>query len=241
MDASKFKRDASRVHAALKSPGDGSVVAIKPVWIYIPARFAESQMAILGADTWISGIFCIAVEGQFYGVSTANAMMQISPTTVSNVRFGDDEYLEFYFEPGSRVIVNDQLVKNNSFIYSIYSELLAKGHVPWFLGYEDLGRIFQTSHHHTGTWVGANDQILEMIVASLARDRDNRMTYYRHTVDSKQALVTRPPVVIPLRSVTYGATNTTAKLMGSYMEEGLVSAIVNPAEKVEPIEALLRM
>ena len=240
MDIKSFKRDPAKVHAALKETSDGTVVAIKPVWIYIPARFAEQQLAVLGAETFISGIYCMAVEGKSYGVSMANAMLQIEPTSVANVKMEEDEYLEFYFEPGARVIVNFELVKTDTFIYSIYSELLAKGYVPWFLNYEDLGKLFQSSKHHAGATVGANDQIVEMIVASISRDRDNRMLYYRHTLDTKKDLVSRPPVMIPLRSVTYGASNTTAKLMGQFFDEGLTSALVNPATRSEPIEELLR-
>ena len=53
-------------------------------------------------------------------------------------------------------------------------------------------------------------------------------------------VLSRPPALIPFRSVTYGATNTTAKLMGAYFDEGLTSALVNPSQRTEKIEELLR-
>lgn len=45
---------------------------------------------------------------------------------------------------------------------------------------------------------------------------------------------------VPLRNVEFGAQDTTAKITGSYMAEGLDSAIVNPSDKVSKIESILR-
>lgn len=240
MDAKKFKRNPLGVQGLLKNRPDGSVVTAKPVRIYIPAHFAEHQLANLGGKTFISGIFMIAAEDFTYGVSTTNAMMEITPTNTVEVQFGDETYLEFLFEAGSTVFANRHLVKADMFIYSIYNVLLASGHIPWFLELEDLGKIFRSSYKHAGVHVGANDQIIEMIAASIARSAQDRTQYYRHVIQNKQDVKTNPPAFIPLRSVTYGATNTTAKLMGAYFDEGLVSAIMNPADQVEPIEELLR-
>ena len=79
----------------------------------------------------------------------------------------------------------------------------------------------------------------QMFAAAITRDSANRAKYYRHTLSDLPS-EDRPPTFIPLRSVTYGATNTTAKLMGSYWNDGLTSALVNPSEKTERIEQLLR-
>ncbi|MNJ68815.1 hypothetical protein D3C77_650980 [compost metagenome] len=49
-----------------------------------------------------------------------------------------------------------------------------------------------------------------------------------------------PPTIIPLRNVSYGATNTIAKLTGSRFDEGMTSAIVNPGDRVERTEMVLR-
>jgi hypothetical protein len=51
---------------------------------------------------------------------------------------------------------------------------------------------------------------------------------------------TKPPTFIPFRSPIYGATNTTAKLIGAYFDDSINSALVNPSEKVEGVESLLR-
>ena len=240
MDPKKLTRDASKVHSALKELDDGSVVAIKPIKILIPARFAEQQLAMLGSETNICGLFAIVVDDQYYGVSSAMAMMRIEPTITNTIKCGEDDYLEFVFDPGSIVISSTQLVKADSFIYLIYSEIMAKGNVPWFMTYEDMGRIFDSAPHHAGVSVGANFAVIEMIMAAITRSEKDRTKFFRHGLKDRQDLLAQEPAFIPLRSVTYGASNTTAKLIGAYWEEGLTSALVNPTDTVEPIEGLLR-
>lgn len=240
MDPKKLKRDASKVHAHLKELEDGSLVTTKGCKIYIPTRFTEQQMAFLGTETSISGIFAITVDDTYFGVSLANAMMRIEPTITNYIKIEDEDYIEFIFEPGSVVITNLNLLKTDTFIYRIYSEIIAKGHVPWFMSYEDLGRIFESARYHAGVAVGANHAIVEMIIAAISRVAEDRTKFYRHVVKTEKDLTTIAPFFIPLRSVTYGASNTTAKLVGAYWEEGLTSALVNPSDTVEPIEGLLR-
>lgn len=233
-------RDASKVHACLKELEDGSLIALKECKIYIPARFSEQQMAFLGTETSISGIFAITVNDTHYGTSLANAMMRIEPTITNYIKVEDEDYIEFIFEAGSVVISNINLLQSSVFVYRIYSEIIAKGHIPWFINYEDLGRIFESAPHHAGVAVGANFAIIEMIVSAISRSREDRTKFYRHVIKNEAELAKLTPAFIPLRSVTYGASNTTAKLVGAYWEEGLTSALVNPSDTVEPIEGLLR-
>lgn len=240
MDASQFIRDANRVHAHLMETDDGALITTKGCRIYIPARFAEKTLATISNEVYIVGIFAIVVEGKYYGVSLANAMMRIEPTATESVMFGEDEYIEFCFDPGATVISSTQLVRNDTLLYEIYDEVIAKGHVPWYVSYDDLGKLFESSEKHAGVKLGANHAILEMIAAAITRDPDEMTRYYRQRIQSRDEQFSNPPAVIAFRNVTYGATNTTAKLMGAYFDDGLTSALVNPSQRVEPIEEILR-
>ncbi len=240
MDWTRWKREPSKVHEALALQPDGSVVAARELKIYIPERFVEKQLARIGAETYIVGIFAMVVDDRFYGVSTTNAMMRVCPTMITTVKFDQDSYLEFAFDPGSVVIATRQLIKSDTLVYYIFDEFIAKGRVPWYIGYEDLAKLFDSADKHAGVRLGSYHSILEMFAASIARNAENRTKYYRHTVVAQDDPVKRPPTFIPLRSITYGPNNTTSKLMGSYWNDGLTSALVNPSEKKERIEELLR-
>lgn len=240
MDPTRLIRDASKVHAALKELPDGRLVALKNVKIYVPTRFAERGLAFVGIETQVVGIYAIVVDDLYYGVSIVNAMQRIEPSSTVKVMCEGDEYYEFSFERGSTVISTVQLVKTDTLVYRIYDEIISKGRVPWYLGYPELGKLFDTAPYHAGANIGRQHEVTELIVSLIARDPQDRARYYRQVVKTPADLKAKPPVFIPLRSVTYAATNTTNKLAGSYFKEGLVSALVTPADRVERIEELLR-
>lgn len=241
MQPSKLVRDASRVHACLAELPDGRVVAKKPVDIYIPARFEQKGLAYVGVETLIVGIYAIVVEDQFYGISLVNAMIRIEPTSTLRVMFDGEEYLKFSFAAGSTVFADTQLVKIDTLTYLIYDEILAGAHVPWYLQYDDLSKIFDTAVYHAGANIGRNQEVTELIVSMMGRDPKDRTRYYRTVAKSVSAGgVGTKPVFIPMRNVQYGATNTTNKLAGSYFRDGLVSALNTPTDRVERIEGLLR-
>lgn len=239
MDHSKWKRDAARVSSVLHEQKDGSVVTAKPAKIYIPKRFAEKNLAEIGTEVFILGIFAIVIEDSYYAVSNANAMIRIKPNIINTVKFGEDLYLEFVFEAGSTVIASTQLIVSDSLVYEIFDEFIAKGRVPWYCGYEDLARLFETSDYHAGLRLAHNHSILAMFAASITRDTKDRSKYYRHVIKDLKDLDTNPPTVIPQRSIVLGASNTLTRLVGSYWEDGLNSALANPSTELEPIEDLL--
>lgn len=241
MKISEMVRDAKKVYAHLKETDGNELVAIKPVKVLIPARFPEYDLAIFEEEITILGMCAFVVEDKYYAVSMIPAMMRTEPTLINNIRIGDVDYIELSYDPGARVIANLNLVKVDSLLYRIYDEMIAKGRVPWYIGYEDLGRLFEHSKYHAGERVGSSPAIFEMIVAAICRSPEDVKNYYRQSVKSRSELTTNPPTVIPLRAVSYGATNTIAKLMGSHFNENVTSALVSPGERVEKVEQLLRM
>lgn len=240
MDVSKLIRDPKRVQAYLEELPDGRLVCKKPVKIYIPARFAERGLAQIGIDTYIVGIYAIVVEDVYYGVSMVNAMLPIEPTSTLKLQIEGDDYYEFSFDAGSTVVTSTDLVKTDVLVYKIYDEVISKGRVPWYLGYLELGKIFDTASYHAGASIGREQEVTELIISMISRNEQDRNLYYRTTVQDLGELQTKRPAFIPLRSVQFAATNTTNKLAGSYFGDALVSALVNPTDRVERIESLLR-
>ena len=166
-------------------------------------------------------------------------MMRIEPTSTMKVVIDGTGYYEFTFEPGSTVVASTSLVRTDTLVYRIYDEIIAKGRIPWYLGYAELGKLFDTAKYHADANIGMNHEVTEMLVSLISRNAEDRHRYYRQTVSSLEDLIIKPPVFIPLRNVSYSATNTTNKLAGSYFSEGMVSALVSPSDRVERIEDIL--
>lgn len=240
MDISKLKRDPERVRANLKMTQGRTVVTSKLCRIYIPALFAEKQLASIGSEVYILGIFALVMDDGYYSVSLTNAMMRIDPATINTVLVDDEQYYEFVFEPGDTVIANTDLVESKTLPYHINETIIARGKVPWYLNYEDVGSLFDSARKYAGVDLGPNDAVLEMIASAIARSPNDPKVYYRQFVKSKEDLKKNPPRFIAFKSISYGATNTTAKLMGSYFETSMNSALVNPSERLEDMEELLR-
>lgn len=240
MDIKKLIHSPKEAKAALFELPDKRLIAKKPLKIYIPTRYAERGLASIGMETQIVGIFALVVDDVFYAVNLWNAVLRIEPTSSMKVMQAGEEYYEFYFEAGSTVCSSTLTVKIDTLTYKIYDEILSKGRVPWYLGYPELARLFDTAEKAAGAKIGNKQAVTELIISLIARSASDRTVFYRQTVTSLQDLVTNPPCYIPLRSVPYAATNTTNKLAGSYFEAGMVAALVTPADRVEKIEALLR-
>ncbi len=240
VNSKKYIRNPDRVKGFLKEMGDDTLVTTKGCKIYAPARFLEKNLAQLSPEVYVCGILAVVVEDTYYSVLIVNAMVGLSPTHTHRVSMDGEEYLEFVFDPGSVVINNLNLVMTDTLTYRIYDEIFSNGHVPWYMGYEDLARIYQTAKEHADANVGRNHVITELIVSLISRDRDDRSKYKRQTIVTKDDLVKNPPIFVPLKSVHYSATNTINKLGGNYFDEGVKSAIVSPSTRIENIEKLVR-
>lgn len=240
MDIKNLTRDSQRVHTALAETPKGALVAVKALKIYVPLDYEDRKMAVIANEIRTTAIFAIVVDDQFYAVSLVTAMMQLTPSSTTVIKIDGEDYYEFSFDKGSEVCPNVNLVKDDKLVYRIYDSIIAKGHIPWFLSYEDVGKLFTTALSHGGIRLGPNNIPLEMIAASISRQSKDRTKYYRHTLKSMAEQYVNPPAFVPFRSVIYGATNTTAKLMGAYFDDGLMSALVNPSEKTEGVETILR-
>ena len=239
MDFTKLVRNPERVHDALMELPDSRVITKTGCKIYIPIRYAERKLAFISNEIYILGIFAITVEDKYFGVSILNTMVPIEPVETNKVLIDGEGYYEFVFTPGNTVFKTTNLVKSDSLIYRIYDEFLAMGHIPWFIGYEELGKLFDSAKEFAGANVGNNPEVTQLIASILARDPKDRTKYYRTTVTSLEDLVTNPPIFVPLKSVQYSATNTTTKLGGSYFQQGVISALIDPSSRLESIERLL--
>lgn len=231
-------RDASKVTAGLKKQGD-AVYALGPCRIYIPKRYESAAMADIGESVTFVGIYAIAV-GDYYAVDTIPALMATVPTNINTVKIDDVDYYEFEYEKGSEVIANTKLVQNKLLLYSIDSEIYSKGRVPGYLSYEDIAKLFDRSGEFGGMRLGANKAVMAMIAMTIARSAEDGVTFYRHVIKDKSELLSNPPTYVALRNIGITASNTTAKLLGSYFDKGLTSALINPSDRNEGIEDLLR-
>jgi hypothetical protein len=239
MDTKALIRDKHKVHESLVKTSSGALVTKTGCKIYIPVRFTEHDLAYVGADVYTVGIAAIVVNDTYYAVLLVNAMVNLCPTDIAKVKIDSDEYYEFVFAPGATVIKTLGLVKVDTITYKIYDEIFSKGKIPWYIRYDDLCKMFDTAVKHAGANIGENAEVIEVMASLISRNAEDKMEYYRTSIKSLNDIVEKPPAYTAMRSVIFGATNTTSRLGGSYFGEGVASALVTPSERTEHIESLL--
>lgn len=223
MDVSKLVRDGSKRSALLKVV-DGALVAKKALQIHIPFRYQAAKLAQVGKDFYTVAIFAIVHEDT-YMVSNVSSLMKLTPSSIYSEKVDTEEYYILHFDAGSIVSPRLDLEVDDAIAYNVYDEFIGKAKIPWFCSYEDVGKCVADAHYYSNITLAGSNAVIELLVASIARDKDDPLKYYRETVQSLDEQITNPPTILPFRSVIVGTTNTMGKLIGSYFDDGLVSAL----------------
>jgi hypothetical protein len=239
VDIDHLKRDVAAIKQQFSESDNETLIAKAPIHISIPEYYQRQKLVHIETTISIVGIFAFYTQ-QHYCVHMAPTMVRIEPDDILTHTIEDEVYFDFFFEKGSTIISNLNTVKDNTLLYDIYNQFILKGHVPWYIDYRDLGELFSLSEKYASLKLGANPAIMELFAATIARSEKEPKVQYRHVATSVEDIKTNPPVIVGLRNVSYSATNTTAKLLGSYWNDGLISALNHPSTTLEPIEQLLR-
>jgi hypothetical protein len=239
MNVTQLKRDASRIRSALKELPDGSLVATKDLQIHIPARYHEKNLASSGNETYVVGHFAYVDTDGFYAVNRTNSMLRIAPITQSKYNYEGMDYVVYEFPKGSTVVENMDLIVNNDLPFDVFVFYVDQALIPWWMNYEDLGKLFQNSAYYSEFRVGADVSIFEAMVATIARNPKDLNEYYRHTLKTAADLNKRPGHV-PFKSVIFGPRSPMAKLLGNYINQAIPSALVNEADQIDSVEKHLR-
>lgn len=234
-----YQRAPERVKAQLVERDDGGIYTKVPCKIQVPERYLGRHLASVGNETHILGFYALIMEDSYYAVSVTNAMMRITPSSMETVVVDGVNYLEFGFDAGSRVIYSSDLVMSATLTYYIYDEHISKGRIPWYFNYFDLARLFDTAQEFAGINLG-NRAILDLIISTIARDSEDKTRLYRHRLTSAEDVVNHPPTIVPFKSVIWNTADTTSRLIGAYFTDSINSALINPSDRVERIEQLLR-
>lgn len=234
----KLIRDSELAKSLLVKNEAGQVIAKEKCYIQVPARFSSIGLGQVGVETIIYGCYALISESGRYTVRNINALIEISPTKVETVKVGDVDYHQFEFDAYQVMIKTSNIVKRDNIIYNIFDEFLFKGKVPWYVEYEDLGKLLDTAKKFANSDVGKNQDVIEFIVSMISRNKNDRTINIRHILNNYKEL--HNVSYVPLSSVFYSVNTTINKLSGSYFNDGIVSALVKKTDDTSEIEKILR-
>lgn len=237
---SKYKRDAKAALSYLHENEIGQILTKKNCKIQIPTRFAEVGLGEIGINTYAYGFFPIIFDSGEYAVFNVCALMELNPYKLTNVVIDETDYYEFYFDAGQVVIKTTDLIQKETLMYNVFDEFIFKGKLPWYAQYSDVGKLFDTAKYHANSNVSQNPEVIEFVASMISRSKSDRALYIRTVADVYEDTSLDKVDFIPLKSVFYSVNSTLNKLAGSYFNDGVTSALVNPSVKIEKIEAIIR-
>lgn len=233
-------RNAGKVLSQLVDLPGQPVVTKSNLMIHIPVRFNEIGLASIGASVFVYGLFAIILETGEYALCNVNALVELKPSLIETITIDDVEYYQFRFYAGDTVIQTKELVCRSSLIFTAIEEFVFKGKIPYYVGYDDMGKLFDTAKKHSRTSANILPSVMEFMAAYVARDRQDRTKFIRETAKTYEDFQLKKMDWVPLRSVYWSAPSTVNKLAGAYFNDGVVSALVHPSERTEKIEQILR-
>jgi hypothetical protein len=202
--------------------------------VYAPKRYEVYNLLKLADNVTTLGVVDLIINDTYQAGLLLLTTIEMEPDTVSTVMVDEIQYIKMTLSQGSKFICNTERIADASIVYSCWVEFIARGKLPYFIKYDELATLFDTTKSICDQALNVDHVILEVIYSHLARDPDNMSIQYRLT-DMKEAFK-----FISLRNVGYATTSSTSRLLGSYFQNALNSSLIQTTSDHSEIEDLLR-
>lgn len=201
----------------------------KPLKVYIP-KFYESRGFFSIENTVTTfGVFKLEIDN-YTGTLIFPSLIEMDPTDINS----NEDYNILIFEKGSIFIANTFIISNPNFIYEIFTTFVTLGKSLPFLKYDDIPYIFDFAQKIAQVSLNSRRTAFELIYGELTRDSKDLNTRYRNTN------MKNPYQIISLHNVVYGPKSTSAKLLGSYFNDGLTGSLIAEHDESYPLEQILK-
>lgn len=207
----------------------------KKLEVWIPKLYEDRGLLTLGETALSLGIFQLRINDVYY----ANTMMlaRIGIEFVSTRKETEEgyPYIVLTLEKDSVFMISSNVVKNTNVIYEVFVAFIALGAIPPFVTYDDIQQLFDRDQSDCGVNLKVNHSIYEIIFAHMYRDKKDPYTFYRNTD------MANPPVIVNTHQISHSPQSTTARVVGSYLAEGMTASLVDDTERISSkVENILR-
>lgn len=237
----KYKHNPEALTKNFKTNDASQVVCLNSCYIQVPSFFFEQGLGVLGSNTSVFGCFPVIMEDGQYGLVNYTAMFSLNPTS-TNIKVIDDmEYHEFFFEKDSVVFKTTGLLSQGKLIYDSFQNFLFMGRVPWYITYEAHGQLFDTAVKYAGFGSLRNPEVMEFLTAMCARSAiSNSPEFLRNIIQDYSEGDVGNVEFVPMGSVIATVRSSLNKISGAYAQDGIISAIVSPYDRVGTVEKIVR-
>lgn len=237
MEVGQLVRNTARIHKAYTVTEDNAMVANGPFEVHIPKRFVENGMAVVGEKVWTAAVMGLVIPGECYAPLLSMMDVTLVPLSIREVAIKGVQYLVLGFDKGDTIIENLDVLQDPNKPHAYYLEFNLYAKLPWYMNKDDLTSLYDYAQYECGGKVGSSPQVMRVFNSKQFRDPDNPDIEYRH---SKAMLEGRAPLIVGLNNTSMLVDGTFPKLMGGYLQDNTLSAIVNPDTKVTDLEEIIK-
>lgn len=235
-DFSKLKLNPDAIYSILEVKGN--ILRTKEdVQFIFPKRFDSREFNTYEDAIRIMGIFAIVDTKGNYAVHNIPNRLVVSPNVTDSTIINNEDYVVMTFYKDNIISNDTTMVKDTSYLNSLYNEFIVLGKVPAFFSYTDLLKTFKRTLHFNGSPVGKYNAPLQLLTSLIAKDIKDKNKPFRYSNDN----LGLPGSIywIGLSNVHYAITSTLSKLGGGYASQAVFSAVGNEQEMSELEDLLL--
>ncbi|EBV8434055.1 hypothetical protein AVA65_07380 [Salmonella enterica subsp. enterica serovar Minnesota] len=237
MDVTKLAYNPKRIESLYTVMEDQSVVANRAFEVHIPKRFTENNMAEVTDVVTSVVVLGLVIPGECYGALIALMGCTMIPSGMREIGIDGEKYLVLEFEKGDTFIENLSVTKDPDMPYHYFMEFNVYARLPWYVQPKMLTSLYDNAKIDLGKAVGSSPQVMRVFNAMQFRDPDNLDNAYRN---SKAMLDGRPPVIVGLNNSSMLIDGTFSKLLGGYLSDNILAAIINPDSRATDFEKVIK-
>lgn len=195
---------------------------------YAPIFYKNSDFYIEGKIISILGILKLEINNKINSVLCISNYIESDPSKIET----DNKYIKLYYKKGD-VFINNTSILQLDLTNSLFTSFIMYGKIPDFFDYQHVHKLFDNSKRINNIAINVGKEILEVIYSYMYRNPKDLTEQYRYTNMKDK------PSIIGLTNITYAPESTTAKLLGSYLDDGITGALITKKPKTDSIEQIL--
>jgi len=212
-----------------------SIMCRKELYIIFPDRYLKNLSQIDTNGSLVVGVVCVYNSEGEYSVMNVLTGVNFNPMTTDTIEVNTEKYVRMTFPAGSVFIINKKVRMISTYMNHIFKEIILLGKVPFYLDYKkDLMKIFDSVKEYTGSNIGDNRPVVEILISTISRNGDKPSDRY-----STSNMEGRP-MYVGLNDKYHIINNTNDKIVNGYLDKGLVSSLVIESTKVTDIDVAVR-
>ena len=179
------------------------------------------------------GVFDMEVDGVTSGMFLVG-MIEMVPSDIETIEENGNKVVKLTFHNGDVFMRTTNAVVEEKNAYYVWMLYIKYGNMMKAMSYEDQAILFDRVSATCGIQFPVDHVVYEVIFAHLSRSIHDLTVAYRNT-DMRG-----PYQRINLSDVAHASRSTSARIIGSYFNDGVNAALVRPNQSSSMIEDMLR-